>query len=216
MYLACQPQSTFVLTPLCTYSEDILTHTYSLYALACPWTSDASPGHLYQDNSPLYPLRSHSPCHPPSTCPVTSLVWFSTDFPALSRPLAWSRHLECVCWFNAHNWTHYSPTPNPNTLSLSLSLNSASISCVVSLIEWHPPSSLPYLLSCPAPPCFFFCSPSSLLKSVFCVFWVQFFSFTQNTTALVLGFRVSHLDCGQILHPSNLVFSDPFFILLPD
>lgn len=31
------------------------------------------------------------------TCPVTSLVWFSTDFRALSKPLAWSRHLECVC-----------------------------------------------------------------------------------------------------------------------
>lgn len=111
------------------------------------------------------------------------------------------------------------PTPNSwHTRTHPHTLNKASLSWVLSLNEWHPPSSLPYFLSLPPPPsCCFLLHIQSFKVCLLCEVP------TLHPKFHCLGPRLLslRLDCGHIsqvaLQPSSPVFSDSsFFILLLD
>ena len=91
-------------------------------------------------------------------------------------------------------------------------------SCVLFLREWYPPSNFPSLLSPHTALLLPFLHPVRYTVSCF---WVHSLPSVPNTTTLVLGVPVSHLDCGCIsvfvFQPSSLVLSNPsFFTPLPD
>lgn len=209
-YLEYQPQSTSVLARV--FSR--LAHSHLAFTGAGLFLDSRHPpppGHSHQVLPALCFLPS-PPCYPHPTCPgICSAAW-------LLSPQHSARHWHTVGTQNVLSDFMFTvellillwPTPTQRKTHLFLR----------SLSQW-----MASTIQFPLPPL----SPHTALLLPFLhpvrytvsCFWVHSLPSVTNTTTLVLGVPVSHLDCGCIsvfvFQPSSLVLSNPsFFTLLPD